>query len=168
MKKAGCERVFFGIESGNDDVLREMRKRISVAQARQAVDIAVQVGLKAAAFFIIGSPGENNSTIMQTIKFATRLPLDYLSFSIPYPIPGTGLYERVKNTIREQDPNHSRWSLLNHSLIYDSDFSEFKLKFGIAKASVQHRLQKHTGRFGYSLLGTPFEFVTDLMFEKLK
>lgn len=168
MKKAGCERVFFGIESGDNGVLREMKKRITTTQAREAVDIAVKVGLKAAAFFIIGYPGESNSTILQTIKFATRLPLDYLSFSVPYPIPGTGLHEKVKNKLREQDPNRSRWSLVDHSLIYDSDFSEFKLKFGIAKATIQHHLRKHTGRYGYTLLGTLFECVTDLIFTKLR
>lgn len=168
MKKAGCERVFFGIESGDDGILREMKKRITTTQAKQAVHVAVKAGLKAAAFFIIGYPGESNSTILHTIRFATRLPLDYLSFSVPYPIPGTGLHEKVEKTIREQDPNRSRWSLSEHSLLYDSDFSEFKLKFGIAKAAAQHLLQRHVGRYGYALVGTPFEAVTDLIFERLR
>ena len=168
MAAAGCERVFFGIESGNDAILREMRKQISVAQAKRAVETAVEAGLKAAGFFMIGYPGETDSTILQTIKFATKLPFDYVSFSLPYPIPGTGLYEKVKDKLRETESNHSSWRLIDHSLLYDGVFSEFKLKFGIAKAAIQHRIWKHTGKRGYSILGTPFEAITDFTFMKLK
>ncbi len=168
MKEAGCERVFFGIESGDDGILREMNKQIDVEQAREAVEAAARAGLKAAGFFIVGYPGESNSTILRTIKFATRLPLDYVSFSLPYPIPGTGLYEKVKDKLREQEWRHSSWRLIDHALLYDSEFSEFKLKFAIAKAAVQHRVWKHGGKWAYTLFGTPFEALTDLAFRSLR
>jgi len=167
MKAAGCERVFFGIESGDDGILRQMNKQIDVDQARRAVEAAAKAELKAAGFFIVGYPGESNSTILRTIRFATRLPLDYVSFSLPYPIPGTGLYDKVKDRLREQDWRYSPWRLIDHSLLYDSDFSEFKLKFAIAKAAIQHRLWKHAGKWGYRLFGTPFEALTDLAFRSL-
>ena len=168
MKAAGCERVFFGIESGDDGILRQMNKRIDVDQARKAVEAAARAGLKAAGFFIVGYPGETDSTILRTIKFATRLPLDYVSFSLPYPIPGTGLYEKVKHRLRERDWDYSPWRLIDHSLMYDAEFSEFKLKFAIAKAALQHRIWKHTGKWGYRLFGTPFEALTDLGFRSMK
>jgi anaerobic magnesium-protoporphyrin IX monomethyl ester cyclase len=168
MKAAGCERVFFGIESGDDGILRQMNKRVDVDQARKAVEAAVRAELKAAGFFIVGYPGENNSTILRTIRFATRLPLDYVSFSLPYPIPGTGLYDKVKDRLREQDWRHSSWRLIDHSLLYDSDFSEFKLKFAIAKAAIQHRVWKHGGKWAYTLFGTPFEALTDLALTSMK
>ena len=167
MKAAGCERVFFGIESGDDEVLKEMKKRVDVSQTRIAVEAAAKAGLKAGGFFILGYPGENDSTILRTIRFATKLPLDYVSFSLPYPIPGTGLYEKVKDKLREQDWRYSPWRLIDHSLLYDSEFSEFKLKFAVAKAAVQHRIWKHTGEWGYALLGRLFEDVTDLVFRRL-
>lgn len=168
MKAAGCERVFFGIESGDDGILRQMNKRIDVDQARKAVEAAAKAELKSAGFFIVGYPGENDSTILRTIKFATKLPLDYVSFSLPYPIPGTGLYDKVKNKLRKQEWRHSSWSLIDHSLLYDSEFSEFKLKFAIAKGAVQHRVWKHGGRWAYWLFGSPFEALTDLAFRSLK
>jgi anaerobic magnesium-protoporphyrin IX monomethyl ester cyclase len=168
MKAAGCERVFFGIESGDDGILRQMNKQIDVDQARKAVEAATEADLKAAGFFILGYPGEDDSTILRTIKFATRLPLDYASFSLPYPIPGTGLYDKVKDRLREQDWHYSSWRLIDHSLLYDSDFSEFKLKFAIAKAAIQHRVWKHGGKWGYRLFGTPFEALTDLAFRSLR
>ena len=97
MKRAGCIRVFFGIESGNDSVLGLMNKHITTAQAKSAVYAAKAAGLKTGAFFIVGYPGESNKTVLDTVRFASGLPLDYLSFTLPYPIPGTPLYERVKD-----------------------------------------------------------------------
>jgi anaerobic magnesium-protoporphyrin IX monomethyl ester cyclase len=168
MKAAGCERVFFGIESGDDGILRQMNKRINVDQARKAIEAAAKAELKSAGFFIVGYPGENDSTILRTIKFATKLTLDYVSFSLPYPIPGTGLYDKVKNRLAKQEWRHSSWSLIDHSLLYDSEFSEFKLKFAIAKGAVQHRVWKHGGKWAYWLFGSPFEALTDLAFRSLK
>ena len=168
MKSAGCRRVFFGIESGDNGILKEMRKQVNVSDVRRAVEVAVQAGLESAGFFIIGYPGENDSTILRTLKFATELPLDYVSFSLPYPIPGTGLYNRVKDRMSKQDWQYSPWRLIDHALLYDSEFSEFKLKFAIAKGSIQHRIIKYGGRTGYELAGRPFEALTDLIFTKLK
>jgi anaerobic magnesium-protoporphyrin IX monomethyl ester cyclase len=58
MKKAGCYRVFFGLESGNNEVLGLMKKQITVEQARKAVQIVKSAGIKTGAFFILGYPGE--------------------------------------------------------------------------------------------------------------
>lgn len=168
MKSAGCRRVFFGIESGDDGILRLMRKEIHVGDVRRAVEVAVKVGLEAAGFFIIGYPGEDDSTILKTLRLATELPLDYVSFSLPYPIPGTGLYSRVKERMSRREWQYSPWRLIDHALLYDSEFSEFKLKFAITKGSIQHRIRKYGRRPGYRLVGKPFEALTDLVFTKLR
>ncbi len=168
MKSAGCRRVFFGIESGDDGILKEMRKQITVSDVRRAVEVGVKAGLETAGFFIVGYPGEDDSTILRTVRLATELPLDYVSFSLPYPIPGTGLYNRVKDRMREQDWQYSPWRLIDHALMYNGEFSEFKLKFAIAKGSIQHRIMKYAGRNGYELVGKPFEAFTDLIFTRLR
>ena len=168
MKSAGCRRVFFGIESGDDGILKEMRKQITVSDVRRAVEAGVKAGLETAGFFIVGYPGEDNSTILRTVRLATELPLDYVSFTLPYPIPGTGLYNRVKDRMREQDWQYSPWRLIDHALTYNGEFSEFKLKFAIAKGSIQHRIMKYGGINGYELAGKPFEALTDLIFMRLK
>ena len=168
MKSAGCRRVFFGIESGDDGVLKEMRKQISVSDVRRAVEAGVKAGLETAGFFIVGYPGENNLTILRTVRLATELPLDYVSFTLPYPIPGTGLYNRVKDRMKEREWQYSPWRLIDQALMYNGEFSEFKLKFAIGKGSIQHRIMKYGGRNGYELAGKPFEAVTDLIFTRLK
>lgn len=169
MKRAGCIGVFFGIESGNDSVLSIMKKRITTTQAQRAVHAAKAAGLKVGAFFIVGYPGESNKTVLDTVRFASGLPLDYLSFTLPYPIPGTPLYERVKDhgvSIEDwEEPKNYR--LIRHKLLYASGFSEGKLKFAIGKAQAQFYGRRYLGKTGYGVLGKPFERLTDFAFEMM-
>jgi anaerobic magnesium-protoporphyrin IX monomethyl ester cyclase len=170
MKRAGCIGVFFGIESGNDSVLSLMNKHITISQAECAVYAAKTAGLKVGAFFIVGYPGESNKTVLDTVRFASGLPLDYLSFTLPYPIPGTPLYERVKDhgvSIEDwEEPKNYR--LIRHKLLYASGFSELKLKFAIGKAQAQFYGRRYLGKTGYGVLGKPFERLTDFVFERMR
>lgn len=170
MKRSGCMQVFFGIESGNDSVLGIMNKRITTTQAAHAVQTAKAAGLKVGAFFIVGYPGESDKTVLDTIRFASGLPLDYLSFTLPYPIPGTPLYERVKGdgvSIEDwEEPKNYR--LIRHKLLYASGFSEGKLKFAIMKAQAQFYGRRILGRSGYRVLGEPFEGLTDFAFRCMR
>jgi anaerobic magnesium-protoporphyrin IX monomethyl ester cyclase len=102
MKAAGSDRIFFGIESGNYSILRVMNKKITVDSAKRAVEAAHSTGIRIGAFFILCYPGETNDTVLDTLRFSTSLPLDYLSFTVPYPLPGTPLYERVKHRIKKE------------------------------------------------------------------
>jgi anaerobic magnesium-protoporphyrin IX monomethyl ester cyclase len=165
MKKAGCVRVFFGIESGNDAVLKLMKKQITAGKARQAVIATKKSGISVGAFFIVGYPGENSKTIHDTVNFASALPLDYLSFTMPYPIPGTPLYDRVKDRIISQEwEEPKRLSIVKHKLVFRSSISEGKLKVAILKGMAQFELRKHMGSRLYRLVGPPLEHITDYMY----
>ena len=102
MRQAGCDTIFFGIESGNDAVLRLMNKQITTAQARAAVEAAHGAGLRVGAFFIVYYPGEDDDTVLDTLRFAGSLPLDYLGLTMPYPLPGTALTERLAGRARRE------------------------------------------------------------------
>lgn len=82
MKKAGCWLVSIGIESGNDEVLKFIKKPVRVAEARQVCQWADEVGLKIRGFFMLGFPIDTKETIEQTINFAKSLPLFTVNFSI--------------------------------------------------------------------------------------
>jgi anaerobic magnesium-protoporphyrin IX monomethyl ester cyclase len=169
MKQAGCIRVFFGIESGNDQVLALMRKKANANLAKKAVLTTKSAGIQVGAFFIVGYPGETDETVLDTLKFASSLPVDYLSFTMPYPIPGTAFYDRVRDNIQFDDWDEPKGrTVTEHKLIYRSDFSEAKLKFAIVKGSVQFKLRKILGKRGYSLLGELFEHFTDFIFRLLR
>ncbi len=166
MKKAGCERIFFGIESGDESILASMNKKISLDQARRAVEAARETGLKTGAFFILCYPGETDETVLKTIRFATSLPLDYLSFTMPYPLPGTKLSERIKGKVASDWKGQSS-PLSDHSLIFESEFSQSKMRFAILKGQVQFAFQKRPGSL-VSLARWPFERITDNLFRIMK
>ncbi len=166
MKRAGCDRIFFGIESGNDDVLALMNKRITVEKAERAVRDAHAVGLRTGAFFILYYPGETDDTVLATLRFALSLPLDYLSFTMPYPIPGTGLSRRVMGRkVREWKQPDAL--LFDHALIFDSEFSEAKMRFAILKGQVQFEIKRRLGSAGTAAMKL-FEKPTDLLLRALR
>jgi len=166
MFRAGCRRVYFGIESGDDGVLKLMNKKITAAEARHAVLAAHQAGLEVGAFFILFYPGETNQTVLNTLHFATTLPLDYIGLTMPYPLPGTALYERVKPKIkREWHPGESVFG--SHVLIYNADFSEAKMWFGIIKGHAQFEIKRRLGKLAPFFLKI-FEKTTDWLFMRIK
>jgi anaerobic magnesium-protoporphyrin IX monomethyl ester cyclase len=166
MKEAGCQRIFFGIESGDDRMLELMTKNITTDEARQAVYAAHQAGLQVGAFFILCYPGDSDATVLQTLHFATSLPLDYLGLSMPYPLPGTALYQRTKDRInRDWHPDESLMG--SHVLIFDADFSEFKMWFAIIKGHAQFKIKKNLGGFAPGFLNL-FEKTTDAIFKFIK
>jgi anaerobic magnesium-protoporphyrin IX monomethyl ester cyclase len=166
MKQAGCFRIFFGIESGNDRILKLMNKQITTGQAREAVESAHRAGLEVGAFFILCYPGETDDTVLETLRFATTLPLDYLGLTMPYPLPGTTLFDRVGNRVtRDARPDGSL--LLNQVLTFDSDFSATKVRFAILKGQAQFRVTKRLGRLAPLALRA-FEKPTDALFRLLR
>jgi anaerobic magnesium-protoporphyrin IX monomethyl ester cyclase len=138
MHRAGCKRIFFGIESGDEGVLKQMKKGITPDQARKAVEACVAAGIKAAGFFMVGYLGETTESLIKSINFSSSLPLDYVSYTIAYPLPGTGFYERVRE--RRQ---HGEWHKVRHNrLLFNTDFSEYKLRTAIMKGAIQHKLNQ--------------------------
>jgi anaerobic magnesium-protoporphyrin IX monomethyl ester cyclase len=166
MRVAGCDHVFFGLESGSERVLKIMNKSATPEMGRRAVEAARAGGLKTGAFFIFGYPGDDTESMLETLRFANSLPLDYLSFTYPYPIPGTPLYNRVKDKMLEGNPEPKQKGLVQHQLIYYSEIPEKKLKFGIIKGLTLHYLRLHTGSVA-PIIVKPLEVISDGVFRLL-
>ena len=96
MKEAGCYRVDFGVESGNDGILKIIKKGITTKESINAVNIAKNVGLEVSCYFIIGHPYETVKTIKNTIDLAVKLNPNHVSFGIMCPYPQTEVYEMAK------------------------------------------------------------------------
>jgi len=95
MKQAGCKRVGFGVESGNQRVLDSIKKKQTIDEVRRAFDNSRKAGLETMGFFIFGLPGETEETMEDTIKLALELEPDMANFMIAAPYPGTEMYETV-------------------------------------------------------------------------
>jgi anaerobic magnesium-protoporphyrin IX monomethyl ester cyclase len=127
MKRGGCDKVFLGLESGDNATLKLMNKKITVEDGISAVKTFVKSGIKTAGFFMVGYPGETKESVESTYRLALNLPLDEISFTVPYPLPGSPLYDRVKGVRADDD-----WDIENEvKLLFKSEFDGEWLKSGI-------------------------------------
>ncbi len=92
MGEAGCWLISWGIESGNEAILKRAAKGADPKKASRALEWARQAGIKNWGYFIIGLPGETLETIRETIDLAKALPLDIALFHIAAPYPGTPFF----------------------------------------------------------------------------
>jgi anaerobic magnesium-protoporphyrin IX monomethyl ester cyclase len=94
MKDAGCVSVWFGVESGSQEVLNVMHKGISTSQTITAIGWVRELGLTPVPNVLLGYPGETKESAWQTIKFVQKVSPDNLAFyNIATPLPGTPMYE---------------------------------------------------------------------------
>ncbi len=90
---AGCRLFIVGFESGNDQILKNIKKGISAARSLEFVKNCKKVGIKVHADFIIGLPGESRETIKETIAYAKEMDPETLQVSVAHAYPGTEMYE---------------------------------------------------------------------------
>ncbi len=95
MREAGCDSVSFGVETGNPDLLKRIRKGITREQVREAVDLCKETGIIAHTSFIVGLPGETPETLKETGEFAAGLGSLY-GYHFLTPFPGTTVREEVE------------------------------------------------------------------------
>lgn len=95
-REAGCWMIGYGIECGTQRVLDDMKKGTTLEQAREAAKAAKRAGLEVTGHFVLGFPGETQSEIWQTIRFAKELDFDYAQFYCTVPFPGSELYELAR------------------------------------------------------------------------
>jgi radical SAM superfamily enzyme YgiQ (UPF0313 family) len=93
MVQAGCKRVGFGVESGNQAVLDAIKKRQTLDDVRRAFRLAKAAGVQTMGFFIYGLPADTEQTMEDTTRFALELDPDLANFMIAAPYPGTELWE---------------------------------------------------------------------------
>jgi len=89
MRNSGCVAVNVGIESGNEEVLKYMKKGITKMQSRNAVRLCQERGIFVNAYFILGTPWDTISSIMETVDFAKEIAPDKVHFFEATPYPGT-------------------------------------------------------------------------------
>jgi radical SAM superfamily enzyme YgiQ (UPF0313 family) len=91
LKKAGCWVIAFGIESGDEEMLKKMRKGTTLEEARTALKMVREAGIKTHAFMVMGLPWETRETIKKSLAFLKELDPDFFDFNLAYPLPGTEL-----------------------------------------------------------------------------
>jgi radical SAM superfamily enzyme YgiQ (UPF0313 family) len=109
LKKAGCRLLCVGFESGNQNVLNQMKKGITLRMMKDFIKNAKKVGIAIHGCYVFGTPGDNLETIKETIKFAISVDSESAQF---YPImvyPGTEAYNWAKATGYLITEDYSKW-----------------------------------------------------------
>ena len=96
MAAAGCDSVSFGVETGNPEMLKRIKKGIKLEQVEAAVKMCQQAGMIAHESFIIGLPGETKETLEESDKFAKSTKAIY-GYHYLAPFPGTTIWEKIKD-----------------------------------------------------------------------
>jgi len=92
LAEAGCTRIRFGVESGNPRVLENLMKGITLDQIRKAYKMAKKAGIFTFAYFMLGSPGETEKEVWESLKLAKEINPDFAQFLITTPFPASRLY----------------------------------------------------------------------------
>lgn len=107
MAKAGCYRVSFGFESGNDEVLRAFGKggKATIEKGREAVRMARAAGIDTNGYFMLGLSPDTEASMRDTIEYARSQSLDMMKFGISIAFPGTPMFMeyRQRGLVRSYD-----------------------------------------------------------------
>lgn len=121
MKSAGCWQIAYGLESGVQEILNNLKKGITLKEIRRALLWTKAAGIRTRGFFMFGNPGETKATMQTTINFARALPLDDLHITLLTPFPGSELY----TTAPRFGEFNNDWSRMNG---WDPVFVPFGLR----------------------------------------
>lgn len=110
MKRAGCYRIAYGVETGNAEVMKKIGKNITFETIEEAFKITHRLGIKTLMFMIIGHPWDTEETIRETIDFTLKVNPDFVQFTRANPIPGSRYY----NMAKEKGFAVKSWEDLDH------------------------------------------------------
>ena len=112
MKKAGCWNLFYGFEAGDQALLDNICKNITVENSRQACRWTQEAGIEVRGSFMLALPGETPELARKTIDFAIELNPDYAQFSVTTPYPGTQLWHDAEKvgTLDRNFSNYHGWT----------------------------------------------------------
>lgn len=146
MHNAGCDTISYGIESGNKETLKTLKKNIDLEKAKEIISNTRKAGIMPVGYFMIGLPGENRETINKTIEFCKESGIvphfDYFG-----PIPGTELYQYAieKGYIKNEEEYIQRlnWKKLSINMTELTDKEICEMTYEIEKDIMRYNIFRY-------------------------
>ena len=110
MKKAGCHQIMYGFETTDENILKNINKRINLEQFQNAITWTRAAKINIRGAFMLGNPGETSASMEKTIDYAKNVGIQFAVFNITTPYPGTAMY---KNFLEKKSLLHQNWDLYN-------------------------------------------------------
>jgi anaerobic magnesium-protoporphyrin IX monomethyl ester cyclase len=137
MKKTGCIKIEFGIETGSQEILDFSKKGVTKNQIRNAFHLAKKVDLPTLGFLILNMPLETKKSISESKNFILELDPDFLQISFATPYPGTNLEQYARDNDLKMDKDWSKYLFLNEVVMENKNISKkeiIRLKNNIEKS----------------------------------
>ncbi|HUZ61629.1 MAG TPA: radical SAM protein [Hanamia sp.] len=178
LKRAGCDNIWMGAESGSQKILDAMDKGTTVQQIFEATRLLKRNKIKPSFFIQFGYPGETIADIEKTISMINKLLPHEIGISVSYPLPGTVFYEKVKSELKEKTnwTDSNEMALMFHNT-YQPAFYK-KLHSYVHKSYRKHlsfenirQIFAHPVRMNFTTLKkalSGFYYVPAVFFEKIK
>ncbi|HEX6913866.1 MAG TPA: radical SAM protein [Chitinophagaceae bacterium] len=143
LKASGCFRVWIGAESGSQQVIDLMDRRVKVEQVRDMIRLASKHGLETGTFIMLGYPGETEADIKETIYHLKQSNPDHFTITIAYPIRGTELFQQVES----QQLNSPDWATstdrdINFKRTYNRRYYDHAVKHVVCEVNYHKLLQQ--------------------------
>jgi radical SAM superfamily enzyme YgiQ (UPF0313 family) len=142
MAKLGCIRINYGIESADESILKSIKRNIPLSVIKNAVRWSREAGITVFGFFMIGLPDETKQTVEKTINLMLELDLDFVQLNKFVPIPGSEVYEQIKNETGEDF-----WRDYTLGKVNLEDFKPYKIN--LTPQKLDHYLEKGYKAFYY-------------------
>jgi anaerobic magnesium-protoporphyrin IX monomethyl ester cyclase len=125
LKDAGCWLIQIGVETGNEEVMKTIKKGIKLEQVSRVCEMAAKEGLAIKTSFILGNPSETRETVEETIQFAESLPAHYITFSLMAPLPGSPFWDTAGDYGEFDKTAFDKFSMVGSNFIPNGLTSEF-------------------------------------------
>ncbi len=151
MAEAGCWNIFFGFETGTQELLDRVKKGISVEQMKKANRWCRDAGIEVRGSFMLGLPGETPELGQKTIDFAKELSPQYAQFSLTTPFPGTELFKEAE-----------KWGRLDKDFSKYSSFKVVFVPFGYKDEDELKQMEKRAHFQFYFRLRAIIQFISKI------